>query len=714
MKQKKPLRQTYAALLLALVISSTVTPAWLTTDANLKMRDRLTIDKKAPSVSIFNDNKRRAAAAVATVLAILINHMAQVVTNELMAPTAKNIKRSKKQIAKDVALAMVSPRKLAQVGLASLFSVFKKDAARDISSTVAKRLYAWFMANKVFTVLSFAEFVGALYFILNKDGEWVHYSEWKKLAAELESLVALKYPDYFEVDPKTTTLEDARAAKEDLILFAQQTLDVDLTAADGETKFAAALAEFEKLDSQGFCGDKKTPTLAGMRQERVVFARNKLDIPDLAADGAEAQFEAALAEFDALEEEGFTDKTLDERRAAKKKFPADLASAATCFTAEALGEVKTKKDLDALERTRQELEALTQEWRIIAFNAETIEMYLLGLKKLQDKVKQALPDKLEEKLQARREHYAKEAQAKTKEARAALEALTDMSLSSAIEKVIVLMTEADLAATEKNQQFAKEIARLKAQKEKALASEAHAAFGADTPDELLELASLDLSSCTLEDLVEAQKKLDAMTESSLTGHPAYTHTLAAIKKEIEIAQKEIDEERQQIAKARGLLVGAKLSSFNTWTGKKCIVVVTSISETGEYQFESPKTPKKPVSKTGKKLPSAEDRLQTFLRTQFVAQETAKQSWWSGSPIPVQKGILKARITFETGEQEIHDLVLLEPAAGKEEPDMINVPALTSAVVCKETTTEGTICRTWTILINCKGKTRKTLEWIEVE
>jgi len=88
-------RRTTALFLFMLAIPSAVAPAWFTTDANLTMRDRLTIGDKAPQVSIFNDGKRRTAAAVATILAILINHMAQAATNELMASGLKSLPLSK-------------------------------------------------------------------------------------------------------------------------------------------------------------------------------------------------------------------------------------------------------------------------------------------------------------------------------------------------------------------------------------------------------------------------------------------------------------------------------------------------------------------------------------------------------------------------------------------------------------------------------------------
>lgn len=97
-----------AAVLLALLVTSTVAPAWFTTDANLKMRESLAVDNQKPNVSIFNDSKRRTAAAVIALLAILVNHMAQVVANELTSPTKRSLTLSKKQQAKALLRAIAS------------------------------------------------------------------------------------------------------------------------------------------------------------------------------------------------------------------------------------------------------------------------------------------------------------------------------------------------------------------------------------------------------------------------------------------------------------------------------------------------------------------------------------------------------------------------------------------------------------------------------
>jgi len=362
-------RRINAAALLALMISSTVAPvAWpqaLTlspTKANQQMITRLTVkgqNATNPQVSIFNDGKRAGAAAAVTVLAILVNHMAQAGANALMTADKKGLSRTKKQVAKDVALAMVSKRKLAQVGLGSLLAVFKKDATRDASSTVAKRLYAWFMANKVFTVLSFAEFVGAVYFIFfRENNEWARRSEWNELEAELNRLITNKD---LGLDKENATLTQARANENELRarLEADEKNGITGTLAERKAKteyFAkwreywsaleiaenanydavkTAIDRWNTLHAAGCKGDKLSEKEASLLAQKAALEAltDKAKVTALASDEAAAQLAHALSlleEKPALTKEVVTALNARQAAYAEAKAAEDAKFEAAC------------------------------------------------------------------------------------------------------------------------------------------------------------------------------------------------------------------------------------------------------------------------------------------------------------------------------------------------------------------------------------------------
>jgi|GEM_PF-6337039 len=268
-------RRISAAALLALMIASSVAPVvtWpkalklQPTDASTKMISRLTVDGNAPKATVFTDRNYQIAASVTTVLAILVNHMAQSAVNELMAPDLKGKPRTTKQVARDVALAMVNPRKLAKVGLGSFLAALKGDGNRDVPSTVLQRLYTWFMANKVYTVLTFAEVAGAAYFLYFKtDSQYARYSEWSKLATELDSLTA---QTDLELDKAEAKLAAAREA-------------------------AARLAELEKEATLIGKGTISARTARKAAREALVRRAVELGLTDAATATAEELIAAAL------------------------------------------------------------------------------------------------------------------------------------------------------------------------------------------------------------------------------------------------------------------------------------------------------------------------------------------------------------------------------------------------------------------------------------